>query len=469
MSFEIEPIFDKHLHEIDAKITLKHIAPDKSISHRCVIFALLSDGICYVSNLLESEDVLCSLEIAKSLGLLVTKKNGIYELQYKNKHLRNQKLELYCGNSGTTLRLYLGLLSALSYEMGASFYLDGDASLRTRPNARVIAPLKEMGAQIRSEAKKTKKDGQIGEDLELLPLLISPPKNELKAIDYKSSVSSAQLKSALLLAGLFAKGKTTISEPFISRNHSENLLAKMGANISIKDQINIEISPLNDMRLKPFKIKVPNDPSSAFFIAVFCAVIPGICVTLENVLLNKTRTFAYEVLAKMGAKVTFANISDLEGKIIGSPKELDDNVCDITIIGSRLRGIILSENIPWLIDEIPALSIAFALASGDSEVRNAKELRIKESDRIAAILHNLALLGVQTSEFSDGFLVTGKDMIDSKNAVFQSFGDHRIAMSFALICALFGGKVEGIDCVKTSFPNFFTLLDNLLGEIKAAL
>jgi 3-phosphoshikimate 1-carboxyvinyltransferase len=260
------------------------------------------------------------------------------------------------------------------------------------------------------------------------------------------------------LAGLNANGKSVYREPFLSRDHTERMLKGMGADIKSEklkvksekgkmenEEVRIEINPLEG-KLNPLGIEVPNDPSSAFFFAVAAAITKSRAV-IKNVTLNPTRTEAYEILKKMGANIEFI-LKENKYELIG----------DIIVEGDNLKAVEVGNNIPWLIDELPALSIAMAVADGKSEVKNAKELRIKETDRIKAVVKNLKNLGIEAEEFEDGYKITGSF---PKSGTVNSFGDHRIAMSFAILGLLTPIKIIDVDCINTSFPNFFTLFNKI--------
>ena len=405
---------------------------DKSISHRCAIFSLLTEGENRIKNYLRAEDTLNSLKIAKNLGAKVTDEEDIIKI-YPPEKLKEPDDVLYCGNSGTTIRIYMGLLASSE----GFFVLTGDKYLRRRPMKRVAEPLRKIGAKI---------DGR--DNGNLAPLCIRGNEN-LKAFDYSSSIASAQVKSAMILAGLNANGVSTYIEPFLSRDHTERMLKGMGADIKEWKMENgkwkIEINPL-EKKLNPLNIEVPNDPSSAFFFAVAAAITKSKAV-LKNVTLNPTRIEAYRILEKMGAKVTY-KLKENKYEPIG----------DIIVEGDDLKAIKVSENIPWLIDELPALAIAMAVANGKSVVKNAKELRVKESDRIKVVVENLRKCGIEAEEFEDGYEIIGGEV---KNAEIDSFGDHRIAMSFAILGLINGMKIKDIECINTSFPKFFELLKKI--------
>ena len=404
---------------------------DKSISHRCAIFSLLTEGENVIKNYLRGEDTLNSLKIASMLGAEV-KDNGETIKIVAPQNLEEPDDVLYCGNSGTTIRIYMGLLAGLD----GFFVLTGDKYLRRRPMARVANPLREIGAKI---------DGRKKGDL--APLAIRG--GNLKHFSYSSKIASAQVKSAMILAGLNGDNISEYREPFLSRDHTERMLRGMGANIEVEElagsEFQVKITPL-EKKLSPLNIEVPNDPSSAFFFAVAAAITKSTAI-IKNVTINPTRIEAYKILEKMGAEVEIIE-KDNRYEPIG----------DIIIRGNKLRGVEVSENIPWLIDELPALSIAMAVADGKSVVRNAKELRVKESDRIKAVVENLKECGIEANELEDGYEIRGGEV---KEAEIHSFGDHRIAMSFAILGLLAPMKIDEAESINTSFPNFF----NLFGKI----
>ncbi|MDD2383062.1 MAG: 3-phosphoshikimate 1-carboxyvinyltransferase [Sulfurospirillaceae bacterium] len=411
--------------------TTDKIASDKSISHRCAIFSLLSDKPSIIENYLGAEDTLCTLNIVKLLGANV-EHNGNRITITPPLDVKEPPVILDCGNSGTAIRLLMGYLSTCK----GFFVLHGDQYLCSRPMRRVADPLRSIGALI---------DGR--SDGNYAPLAIRG--QSVKAFHYESKIASAQVKSALILAALQADGVSTFSEPELSRDHSERMLRGMGANIE-SNGLHVSIHPLKTP-LKPLTITVPNDPSSGFFFAVAAAICPGSKIVLKNMLLNKTRIEAYKVLARMGARVEFIETQNVY-----------ESVGDIIIHAGELSGVCVDENISWLIDELPALSIAFACAKGKSSVKNAEELRVKESDRISSVVKNLRLCGINVEEFKDGYEVEGGTLTC---ATINSFGDHRIAMSFAIAGLISGMEIEDIECINTSFPNFLELLMQI-GSVK---
>ena len=409
------------------------IAPDKSISHRCAMFALLSDRPSRIKNFLLGEDTLNSLRITEQLGANI-ERNGSDVHIVPPDTLSEPDDILDCGNAGTGMRLFCGLLAGVE----GSFVLTGDKYLRSRPMHRVVKPLREIGAQIEGR-----------EDGNLAPLSIKGA--ALKPFHYQSPVDSAQVKSALILAALRAKSPSYYRESSLSRDHTERILRGMGAKIVSDADGWIKISP-SQKPLKPLNITVPADPSSGFFFAVAAAITPGAKVTLTNISLNPTRIEAYKALQRMGADITF----DLK-------EDIYEPIGDITVCyQGRLASINIGDNIPWLIDELPALAIAMATAEGTSSVRNAKELRVKESDRITATLAGLKHAGIESKEREDGYDIVGGTL---QHATVDSYGDHRIAMCFAIAGVHCGMTIEDVDCIETSFPNFYTILRKI-SEVK---
>jgi len=405
------------------------IAPDKSISHRCAIFSLLSDKVSTIRNFLLGEDTLASLSIAEQLGATVVKDGANITITPPTKVGEPNNI-LDCGNAGTGMRLYAGLLSGID----GFFILTGDKYLRARPMNRVVKPLREIGAKI---------DGR--EYGNLAPLAIRGAK--LKPFRYHSPIDSAQVKSALILAGLRAYSKNYYREDLLSRDHTERMLRGMGATIQTLDNGWIEITPIKKP-LNPLDITVPADPSSGFFFAVATAITPNSKAVIKNVTLNPTRIEAYKILKDMGADIEF-----VEKENVYEP------IGDITIsYNGKLKAITVYKNIAWLIDELPALSIAMAVADGTSIVKNAKELRVKESDRISTVLEGLNRCGIETIEKDDGYEIVGGEL---KSATINSYGDHRVAMSFAIAGILCGMRIEDTACIDTSFPNFFDILKNI--------
>lgn len=407
-------------------LKISNIAPDKSISHRSVMFAMLAQGTSEITNFLRAEDTLNSLEIVKNLGADV-EDDGV-TIKISSEGIKEPFEILDCGNSGTGMRLFCGLLSSAN----GHFVLTGDKYLRSRPMKRVTQPLRDIGAIF---------DGR--DDSNLAPLSIRGA--SLSAFSYDSKIASAQVKSCMILAALRADGVCSYTEPELSRDHTERMLKGMGADIKV-DGLKTTISPMQDL-LSPLSIRVPADPSSAFFFAVAAAITPNADVVLEGVTLNVTRIEAFKALEKMGADITYT-MTDNKYEPIGN----------IRIKQAPLKAITVDSNISWLIDELPVLSIAFACAQGISVVKNAQELRVKESDRISTVVDSLNSCGIETTEYKDGYTVKGGTL---KASTVDSDGDHRIAMSFIIAGLRCGIKVTDIDCINTSFPNFFEILQKI--------
>ncbi len=411
-------------------IEISDIASDKSISHRCSILSLLSDKPSIIENYLRAEDTLNTLKIVEKLGAVIEDDGNIIKIT-PPQTLKEPDDVLDCGNSGTAIRLLCGFLAPVD----GLFILSGDKYLRQRPMGRVINPLISIGAKI---------DGR--ENAKLAPIVIRG--SQLSPFNYHSNISSAQVKSALILSALRSDGISVYSENELSRDHTERMLKGMGGEIELVDG-EIHIHPLKKP-LSPLNIRVPSDPSSAFFFAVACAISKNSSILIKNVTLNKTRIEAFEVLKRMGAKISY-----IEKENIYEP------IGDIIVESGELRGVEVKDNISWLIDELPALSIAMACANGESIVKNAKELRVKESDRIKSVVLNLRLCGIEVEEFEDGYKIVGGAI---KSAIINSFGDHRIAMSFAIAGIVSGMEIVDTECILTSFPNFVDIL-NRISEI----
>lgn len=398
------------------------IAPDKSLSHRSVIFSFLTQGKSQIKNFLSSQDTFATKKIAQALGASIQESRG--ELLISPPCKIPQKANLQCLNSGTSMRLYAGLLSAKE----GIFCFDGDMSLRKRPMERIRNPLEKMGAEFSSSFAPFSLKGY----------------SSLKGIAFQSPIASAQVKSAFILSALQAQNPSLYFESTLSRDHSERFLSFLGAEILLKNE-GISITPL-DSPLPCYEIEIPNDPSSMIFFVIACLISPQMQLKISKVLLNPTRIYALEVLKQMGAKISYAvKQSGIE------------EVGEIEVCSSELKGVEVSSNIAWLIDEIPALSIAFACAKGRSKITNAKELRVKESDRISSVISNLAQLGIEAIEFEDGFEVFGGEFQKGK---IQSYGDHRIAMSFALVGMRAEVEIDEVECINVSFPKFFEYFRN---------
>jgi 3-phosphoshikimate 1-carboxyvinyltransferase len=405
-------------------LNISDIAPDKSISHRSVMFSMLANGESTIENFLRAEDTMNSLEIIKNLGAKV-EDDGKF-IKISSDGIKEPSKILDCGNSGTGMRLFCGLLSSAN----GHFVLTGDKYLRSRPMKRVTQPLRDIGAIF---------DG----DANLAPLSIRG--SSLKAFSYDSKIASAQVKSCMILAALRSDGECTYTEPELSRDHTERMLKGMGANVKT-DGLKTTIRPMNKL-LDPLHIRVPSDPSSAFFFGVAAAITPNSNIVLKGVTLNPTRIEAFKALEKMGANIVYEETSSKY-----------EPIGDIHIKYAPLKAITIEDNISWLIDELPALSIAFACAKGTSVVKNAQELRVKESDRISTVVKALESCGIVTTQYEDGYTVEGGEF---RSAIINSDGDHRIAMSFIIAGLKSGMEVTDLDCINTSFPNFFEILQKI--------
>jgi 3-phosphoshikimate 1-carboxyvinyltransferase len=408
---------------------------DKSISHRAVMIGALAEGETVIENFLPGEDCLSTIDCFRKLGVnIVGPHEGVVRVTGNGLDgLREPDDVLNAENSGTTMRLSLGILA------GQPFYsvITGDDSLRRRPMARVTEPLKKMGARI--DGRKGGKNA---------PLAVRG--GGLKAISYVSPVASAQVKSAVLLAGLYAEGRTTVSEPHRSRNHTEIMLKYFGASLSIEENTVI-INGRPSLAGK--RLRVPGDISSAAFLITAAALLPGSDLTIMGVGVNQTRSGIIDVLELMGADIVKINPREDGG----------EPVSDIRVrYAGRLRGVSIGgEIIPRLIDEIPVLAVAAALAEGKTEIRDAAELKVKESNRIATTAGLLSSFGVSADELSDGLLIRGRRALEG--CFCDSLGDHRIAMAAAIAGLLATGKtvVRGAECIDVSFPGFSNILAGL--------
>ena len=419
----------KRASRIDLEIT---VPGDKSISHRAVIIAALSNGACTLRGFLPSEDCMHTVNAMRALGIKIEQPEpSTLVVHGKKRVLTAPKSEINCGNSGTTMRLLAGLLAGQTFESR----LVGDAGLLRRPMDRVIAPLSEMGASIVAEGP----DGTA-------PLRIHG--GSLRGIRYRPSVASAQVKGALLLAGLFAKGKTTVVEPLPTRNHMEKILKYFLVRTAAEDGRSATV--FGDQVPESRDFEIPGDISSAAFWLVAAAAQRRGHLLVRDVGLNDTRTALLAVLLRMGAQVREA-VEDVEQV---EPRGI------VEITGCPLKGtVIQGKEVPRLIDELPILSVAGALATGKTTVRQAEELRLKETDRIAAIAHNLRTMGAQVTELSDGLEINGPAPLHGARVA--SFGDHRIAMAFAIAGLFADGEtiVQDAECIRESYPGFEAVLD----------
>ena len=425
---------------------------DKSISHRAVMLGSIAGGTTRVKHFLMGADCLSTIECFRAMGAEFTHETSD-SLLVRGRGLKGlqEPLDvLNVGNSGTTIRLMSGILA------GQSFYstVTGDASIRKRPMGRITDPLKQMGARIWGRANGT-----------LAPLAIHG--EELNPIDFTSPVSSAQVKSAVLLAGLYANGQTVVREPKKSRDHTERMLAYLGADIeadieTADIEADIEAADIEaadkvvkingNPQLEGREVFVPGDISSAAFLMVAAAVIPGANIRINRVGINPTRTGIIDVLRKMGAIIEIQNEELLNEEPVG----------DILVRGGELNGTVIDgELIPRLIDEIPVITVAAALAQGETLIRDAAELKVKETNRIATVISEFGKMGAEIEELPDGMRIKGGSTF--KGAVCDSHGDHRIAMSLAVagLMAKGGTIIRDAECIDVSFPGFERLLQQV--------
>ncbi len=419
----------KRAARIDLEIT---VPGDKSISHRAVIVAALSNGACTLTGFLPSEDCMHTVNAMRALGIKIEQPEATKLIVHgKRRVLTAPTAEINCGNSGTTMRLVAGLLAGQKFESR----LVGDPGLLKRPMGRVIAPLSEMGASIVAE----------GPD-ETPPLRIVGA--SLRGVHYRPPVASAQVKGALLLAGLFAKGKTTVEEPIPTRNHMEKMLSYFLVRTSTEGEGSVTV--FGDQVPESRDFDIPGDISSAAFWLVAAAAQRRGHLLIRNVGLNDTRTAMLGVLLRMGAQVREA-VEEVEQV---EPRGV------VEVTGIPLKAtVIQGKEVPHLIDELPILSVAGALASGKTTIRHAEELRVKETDRIAAIAHNLRTMGAQVTELSDGLEIYGPAPLHG--ARLPSFGDHRIAMAFAIAGLFAEGEtvIQDAECIRESYPGFEVVLE----------
>lgn len=407
------------------------VAPDKSISHRAVMIGSIAKGATLIRNFLMGEDCLSTIDCFRKLGVPIEIDGS--QVKVKGGGLRGLSapcVPLYTGNSGTTTRLLCGLLAPQRF----TSILDGDQSIGKRPMHRVIAPLREMGAKISATGNG------------FTPISIEGA--DLTGIEYELPVASAQLKSAIILAGLYADGKTTIIEPKASRDHTELMINGFGGNITAKDQ-RIMVNPACE--LYGHDITVPGDISSAAFFLVAALIVPNSEITIKNVGLNGTRTGIIDVLKEMGASI---QIDDYRDEI--------EPAGDITVRHSQLHGAeIGGDLIPRLIDELPVIAVAAAFAEGRTVIRDAEELKVKESNRIDAMETELLKAGVNVRSTDDGLIIEGGRPV--RGGLFDTYGDHRIAMSMAVLSLAAEGEstIENHRCISISYPDFFETLKSI--------
>ena len=396
---------------------------DKSISHRAVMLGSLANGVTEISGFLKGADCLSTIDCFRKMGIDIDI-NGENVTVHGNglRGLKKPDEMLYTGNSGTTTRLLCGILAGQNFDTS----ITGDASIQKRPMGRVVKPLSMMGAKIENE---------------YCPLYITGTK--LHGIDYKMPVASAQVKTAIILAGLYADGETVIHEIEKSRDHTELMLSAMGADLTV-DNLDITVKPTND--LTAVNVDVPGDISSDAFFLVLGAIMPNSQITVTNVGINPTRTGIIDVLKDMGADITLENVHTSAG----------ETVADITVRSSSLKGTTVGGDIiPRLIDELPIIAVAAVFADGQTVIKDAQELKVKETNRIRAVVDEFNKCGIDITETDDGMIINGGKSIHG--ADFKTYGDHRMAMSLTVLAQLADSEstLDDSDCACVSYPTFF--------------
>lgn len=416
---------------INATIT---VPGDKSISHRSIMFGALAKGMTEIEGFLMGQDCLSTISCFKKLGITIEQRNNKIFVHGKGLHglsAPNEVLDV--GNSGTTLRLISGILSAQNF----TSHLTGDASIQKRPMNRIAIPLHNMGAVLKGNDSKNL----------FAPFTIEG--KPLKGITYTLPVASAQVKSAILLAGLFAEGETIVIEPEATRDHTEIMLRYMGADIQ-KIGNEIHCNPVKEIYAK--KIMIPADISSAAYFIVMGCICPNSEIILKNVGINETRTGIIDAMQSMGGNITIENETTVNGEKIG----------DIIVKHSDLHGTtIAGADIPRLIDEIPVIAVAGCFAEGTTIIKDAQELKVKESNRIKTVITELKKFGADITETEDGMIIQGGKPL--QGCVVESYNDHRIAMSMAVAgtCASGQTTITGAECANISFPNFYDIITTL--------
>lgn len=403
---------------------------DKSISHRAVIIGSLAEGVTTVKGFLSCDDTISSLNAMRMLGVPIEMEGGIVRINGKGLYgLREPEDFVDAGNSGTTARLLSGILSAQKFFS----VITGDRYLRVRPMERVVKPLALMGAKIwgRDGGKR-------------LPLAIQGGK--LSSVSYRLPVASAQVKSAILLAGLYTEGETEVLEPMSTRDHTERMLSYFGVNVQTNGA---GVKVKSGETFKGGEITVPADISSAAFFIVAALINPHSEILVKNVGINLQRTGVIEILRRMGGSIEILNKKEVNGELVG----------DVLVRSSSLNAVeIGGEVIPKAIDELPVIAVAACFAEGETVIKDAKELRVKETDRIRAMITELRKLGADVEELEDGMVIRGKENLIGAEC--RSWGDHRIAMSLAVAATRAEGttEIEDAECVSVSFPGFFDVM-----------
>lgn len=406
---------------------------DKSISHRALIFSSLANGLSEIDGISTGADVMSTMKCLSDLHVKIEKSDGIIKVHGKGKYFSAAAGSILdAGNSGTSMRLLSGVLAGQKFEST----IDGDETLRKRPMQRIIDPLSQMGANIVPSYNMT------------APLKILPSAG-LHGIRYELPLPSAQVKSAVLLAGMFAEGETTVVEPVESRDHTERMLRLNKS----KTSAGFEAAISCDYIVEPKKYDIAGDISSAAFFLAAAAILPNSSVTAAGITLNPTRAGFLDVLVMMGAKVKIEYVHETAGEPIG----------DVTVSHSELTGVEINGGlIPRLIDEIPVIGVLAAFADGETVVRDAHDLRRKESDRIVAVVDNLQAMGAEVEELDDGFIVNGRGHLNG--AEIDSYKDHRIAMAFAIagLAARGTTTIKNAEWAQISFPEFLKTLEKLV-------
>lgn len=396
---------------------------DKSISHRGVMLGALANGVTEIDGFLSGADCLSTIDCFRKMGIPITIDGSHVTVHGQGLYGLEKPAEtLYTGNSGTTTRLLCGILAGQDFDT----VITGDASICKRPMKRVVAPLSEMGARIRGD---------------YCPLYIMGSK--LHGMEYRMPVASAQVKTSILLAGLYAEGQTVIHEPERSRNHTEFMLTAMGADLKVQGN-DILLTPGKE--LAPQDISVPGDISSAAFFMVLAVILPDSQITIRNVGINPTRTGILDVFEAMGAEVKLQNIRTSAG----------EPVADITVSSSSLKGTVIGGDlIPRLIDELPVIAVAALFAEGETVIKDAQELKVKETNRIRAVVDEFRKCGAEIEETEDGMVIQGGKMLHG--ADFCSYADHRMAMSLTVLAQLLEGEstLDDEQCVSISYPKYF--------------
>ncbi|OUQ87075.1 3-phosphoshikimate 1-carboxyvinyltransferase [Brevibacillus brevis] len=403
---------------------------DKSISHRAVMFGALAEGTTTIEGFLPGADCLSTISCFRRMGIEIEQKGDAVTVQGKGWYgLQEPSQHLDVGNSGTTIRLMAGIMATQPFHV----VMEGDESIAKRPMRRVIGPLRQMGAKI---------DGR--KDGEYTPLSIRG--GELQGMAYQSPVASAQVKSAIMLAGLQAKGVTSVTEPHLSRDHTERMLQAFGVQV-VRDGLTVSVE--GGQKLKGRAISVPGDISSAAFLIAAVMVVPGSSLLIENVGINPSRTGIIDVVKAMGGSLELLN-----ERIVN-----EEPVADLLVTHSELHGIeIAGDIIPRLIDEIPVIAVMATQAKGQTVIRDAEELKVKETDRIATVVSQLSKFGAKVTPTDDGMIIEGKTGLTG--AVIDSMGDHRIGMAMAIAGLIAEGetKIENDEAIDVSFPGFHDLL-----------